>query len=212
MSDNKILLAQKSLLRGPVTNNGFVNFMRSYAARSRALDIPDVVRGGKAWNRLSPAQRNKYRNVDANDDTDLDDSCCPRKKSPPMCCPKRRRSCPKPCPPKPRCPARRRKPCCRPKCPKPKPRCCKPVCPKPVCPKPCKKYKCQKPGPITNNGYLNFLRVYRRKHCGLSPKELVMKAARAWCRLPECKKDRYRRQACKVTTNCRHKRRRVCTQ
>ncbi|XP_030241874.1 keratin-associated protein 10-11-like isoform X2 [Drosophila navojoa] len=157
--------------------------------------------------------------------------CCPKKRRRKPCCPKPACPPPSPCCPKPKPRCRKPKPCCpKPCCPKPRKRCPKPCCPKPCCPKrkkrccakprPCcrkprprctKRVKCQKPGPITNNGYLNFLRAYRRKHCGLKPKELVMKAARAWCRLPECKKDYYRRQACRVTKSCRHKRRRVCT-
>ncbi|KAH8396375.1 hypothetical protein KR222_009537 [Zaprionus bogoriensis] len=101
-------------------------------------------------------------------------SCCPKRK--PRCAPKPS-CCPKPrCAPKPRCP-RPRKPCC----PRKRRRTCKP--------------RCQNPGPMTNNGFLNFLRTFRRKNCGLTPKEMVMRAARAWCRLPENKKDRYRRQA-----------------
>lgn len=287
MGDSEILLAQKSFLKGPVTNNGFVNFMRDYTAGSRGLDVPDVIKGGKLWNRLPLSERKKYRfaeedydeddddakdgecetddgdmeddmdddmdenadedagdademddeevvkDVDEKDKDDMDDMddacrrpnpCCPKPK--PSCKPRRRR--PKPCSPKPKPCCPKPKPSCkrrrRPKrsCPKPKPSCSKPkrscpkpkrCCPKPKprCPKPCpKKMKCQKPGPVTNNGYLNFLRAYRRKHCGLKPKDLVMKAARAWCRLSECQKDYYRRQACKVTTSCRHKRRRVC--
>ncbi|KAH8240579.1 protamine [Drosophila bipectinata] len=67
-----------------------------------------------------------------------------------------------------------------------------------------------KPGPIMNNGYLNFVRAYREKHCNMKPQELIRRAARAWCRLSEEKKDIYRRMACKVTTSERHKRRKVC--
>lgn len=141
---------------------------------------------------------------------------CPKKRKPRSRCPKpKRKSCAKPkrkscCKPKRKC-------CPKPAC--PKSACPKPACPKPACPKPCKRKPscrakphcpkrkpscckpkrkdcvpaCQNPGPITNNGYLNFLRMYRKKHCGLKPRELVMRAARAWCRLSECKKERYRR-------------------
>ncbi|XP_030241875.1 uncharacterized protein LOC115563278 isoform X3 [Drosophila navojoa] len=69
MGDSAILLAQKSFLRGPVTNNGFVNFMRDYAAQARGLDVPDAITVGKMWNRLTPSQRRNYRfmNVDCED-------------------------------------------------------------------------------------------------------------------------------------------------
>lgn len=77
--------------------------------------------------------------------------------------------------------------------PKPKKTCAKP---KKAC-KPTKPNasKC-KPGPIMNNGYLNFVRAYREKHCGMKPRELIRRAARAWCRLSEEKKDKYRRMVC----------------
>ncbi|XP_030386863.1 protamine-like [Scaptodrosophila lebanonensis] len=91
------------------------------------------------------------------------------------------------------------------RCPKPKTACLEK---KPECGK---RKRCSKPGPVTNNGYMNFIRAFRKKHCGLQPKELIMNAARAWCRLSEQKKYRYRRMACKVIKSCRHKRRRVCT-
>ncbi|EDX05080.1 protamine [Drosophila simulans] len=70
--------------------------------------------------------------------------------------------------------------------------------------------KCSKQGPITSNGYLNFIRSFRKKHCDMKPRQLIAEAAKAWAALPEHVKDRYRRMACKVTTSERHKRRRVC--
>ncbi|XP_052852547.1 histone-like protein 18C [Drosophila gunungcola] len=69
---------------------------------------------------------------------------------------------------------------------------------------------CTKPGPVTNNGYLNFVREFRKRNCDLKPQELIAKAARAWQNLSEENKNRYRRMACRVTTSSRHKRRRVC--
>ncbi|XP_034486356.1 protamine-like isoform X2 [Drosophila innubila] len=57
-----------------------------------------------------------------------------------------------------------------------------------------RKKKVCKPGPVMNNAYLNFIREYRLKHCGLEPKELVRKAARAWCRMPDEEKEMYRPQ------------------
>lgn len=48
--------------------------------------------------------------------------------------------------------------------------------------------------PPMNNAYLNFLRNFRRTHTDLTPKQLVKQAARAWCRLSEEGKLRYRRQ------------------
>ncbi|XP_017154724.1 protamine-like protein 99C [Drosophila miranda] len=45
---------------------------------------------------------------------------------------------------------------------------------------PQKKYRAQKVGPVTKNGYLNYLRVFKKKHCGLSPREMISKGAKAW--------------------------------
>ncbi|XP_041565449.1 protamine-like [Drosophila elegans] len=90
------------------------------------------------------------------------------------------------------------------------------ACAKPrrsVCARP-RKSKCEsnctKPGPVINNGYLNFVREFRKRNCDLSPQKLIAKAARAWQCLPEEEKDRFRRMACRVATSPRHKRRRVC--
>lgn len=57
-----------------------------------------------------------------------------------------------------------------------------------------KRKRCMKPGPLTNNPYLNFLRSYRRKHCGLTPQELIQKGARKWVSMTPEQQARYRRQ------------------
>lgn len=54
--------------------------------------------------------------------------------------------------------------------------------------------KCMRPGPITTNGYLNFLREYRKKHCGLSAVETVRQGAAEWNKLSEQEKNRYTQQ------------------
>ncbi|KAH8404378.1 hypothetical protein KR222_007361, partial [Zaprionus bogoriensis] len=151
----------------------------------------------QVWNQMNDTQKDKFRNMNFSakiDDGGMgpDDSCCPRKPRKSPCCPKKRKK---------QCCAKRRKPSCakKPRCPvRRKPKCApkpNPCGPKP-CPKRkrCKRPKCQAPGPITNNGYINFLREYRRRNCGMKPNDLVMKGARVWCRLPQCKKDEYRRQ------------------
>ncbi|XP_046868756.1 protamine-like isoform X2 [Drosophila willistoni] len=128
-------------------------------------------------------------------------------------CPKKRK--PRGCPRKPAWPMRKKTRACAKKH--------KPACPKkrkPACPRkrkafhePMRQKACpvQQARPVMNNGYLNFVRSFRKKHCGLKPQELIKMAARAWCSLSEYKKNRYRRKACKVTKSCRHKHRRVCT-
>lgn len=52
--------------------------------------------------------------------------------------------------------------------------------------------KCMRPGPMTRNGYLNFLREYRQKHCGLTAVETVRQGAFAWNKLSQEEKNRYK--------------------
>ncbi|XP_030241691.1 protamine-like [Drosophila navojoa] len=63
-----------------------------------------------------------------------------------------------------------------------------------------------KPGPVTNNAYLNFVRTVRRKYCGLQPKQLVILAAYEWRNLSDSKKEKYRRQAYEISAIEREKR------
>ncbi|EDW63671.2 protamine-like protein 99C [Drosophila virilis] len=192
--------ASGNYLNNAVTNKAFVNFMRSYSQQNYGLDVVAIsVQGSKAWNKLTYKQKDKYRTLDAarNAMSEMHtDACCPKRCKRKPCCPKRSKR--KPCcpPPKPRCPVRRRRPCCRPKCSKPKPRCPKRAKPCAKRSNPCAKRKCQKPivAPLTNSGYLNFMNLFRRKYDHLEPNDLVVRGARAWCRMPEYKKDRFRRQ------------------
>ncbi|XP_052841530.1 protamine-like protein 99C [Drosophila gunungcola] len=50
-------------------------------------------------------------------------------------------------------------------------------------------YKHQKEAPITNNGYLNFLMVYKKRFCGISPQDMVRFGARQWNQLSLDEKD-----------------------
>ncbi|XP_030371031.1 protamine-like isoform X2 [Scaptodrosophila lebanonensis] len=122
------------------------------------------------------------------------------------------RPCPARCPPKrPACPKKKKKNPCKRKrktCPKKKRPACpkkkKPACPKrkkPTCKpkkKPTCKPKCMRPGPIMNNGFLNFMREFRMQNCGLTAPQALKKGARAWCKLPECEKQKYRQMGCGV--------------
>ncbi|KAM7355633.1 uncharacterized protein ACRADG_001635 [Cochliomyia hominivorax] len=40
--------------------------------------------------------------------------------------------------------------------------------------------RCQRPGPKQRNPYLNFLRDFRKRCCGLSPIETIRQGAKAW--------------------------------
>ncbi|BFF96959.1 protamine-like protein 99C [Drosophila madeirensis] len=80
-----------------------------------------------------------------------------------------------------------------------------------------KPYKAQRVGPVTRNGYLNFLRDYKRQNVGLSPREMVRKGAKAWNALDCKEKDRYRRMRPAAPRNfetlakCKPKRRKALT-
>ncbi|KAH8353612.1 hypothetical protein KR084_012166 [Drosophila pseudotakahashii] len=218
----------KSMSMGSWKTNGFLNFMRAFRPRSDMGWMHFAEESARCWKRLSQEEKDCYRHADVDrmrlnamcmDDEQAkrlsemcnhpmrkqrsaprEKSCAPTKKScaaPRKACAAPRKSCAKPrkacAKPRKSCAARQRKAACS------KPR-----------RSPCAKPKCSKPGPVTNNGYLNFVRSFRKKHCGLKPQELIIEAAKAWSKLSEEKKDRYRRMACKVTHNERHKRRRVC--
>lgn len=66
---------------------------------------------------------------------------------------------------------------CKKKKPKRKSRGCKP-----------RRKKCFRAGIKTKNAYLNFLRDFRKTHCGLSPSQIVVAGAKVWNRLDlKCK-------------------------
>lgn len=195
-----------------ITSQACDNFLKNYRQRHPKIcddhlndEVPSSWHSKKSDIKSELAESNESKDKDDDlVDACNTDMCCPkkRKKKNACCpqkpaCPKKRK--PRSCAQKPACPKKRKKRSCakkRPSCPKKRKAACKkkPACPrkrKPSCPK--KRIKCSKPGPIMNNGYLNFVRSFRRKHCGLKPQELIQMAARAWCSLPEEKKDRYRR-------------------
>ncbi|XP_016956523.1 protamine-like protein 99C [Drosophila biarmipes] len=212
----------ESMSVGSWATNGFLNYMRQLRQQTNPMSWMQFAEEcARTWKKMSQKEKNSYR--DMADGALQDHAMCVDEEDPQrssdMCNhpmgrkPRSEKSCAKPM----KSCARPRKSCATPRkraaCAKPR----KPACARPrksACAKRENKCgsrpKCSKPGPVTNNGYLNFVRSFRKKHCGLKPQELIMEAAKAWSRLPEEKKDRYRRMACKVTHNERHKRRRVC--
>lgn len=54
--------------------------------------------------------------------------------------------------------------------------------------------KCMRPGPVTRNPYLNFLREFRKKCCGMSAVKTVQQGAKAWNALRRKDKLRYMKQ------------------
>lgn len=56
---------------------------------------------------------------------------------------------------------------------------------------PYKRPSTEKKRPL-NNAYLNFLREYRRTHASLRPEEMMKRSARAWVRMSDEQKAKYR--------------------
>lgn len=144
--------------------------------------MKDFIHAAKIWNRMSLSQREAYRNI--YDDEEHSPSCAQMDESVydseddyPM----------NDVVKAPRCTQRKRV-----KSPihKTTAKCCNQQNGKRKKPK-----KWVKPGPVTNNAYLNFVRTIRRKYCGLQPKQLVILAAYEWRTLSDAKKEKYRRQA-----------------
>lgn len=171
--DGDVFESHKCLLQKPVKINGFMNFLRVVV--KHANSPPDLVVCGDVWNQMSDAEKESFRQpVDGFWGMGIR-SCPPKKK---------RGACRKP----------RKRACTRkPKCRKRRPRCKLKIggMPQDSMPKLTKSKKRQM---VPNNGYLNFLRAYRRKHWEMKPNDLVMKAARAWSRLSDTKKSAYRQQ------------------
>ncbi|CAH1116116.1 unnamed protein product [Phaedon cochleariae] len=59
-----------------------------------------------------------------------------------------------------------------------------------------KKKRCARPGRVTNNPFLNFLREFRKKHCGWSITKVAVEGAKAWCAMDPKSKEKYYREAC----------------
>lgn len=51
-------------------------------------------------------------------------------------------------------------------------------------------------GKVTRNPFFNFLREFRKKHCGWNAVKVAVAGAKVWCRLDECKKQKFRKLAC----------------
>lgn len=56
--------------------------------------------------------------------------------------------------------------------------------------------KCHKQGPVTRNPFFNFLRDYRKKHCGKSVVEIAREGAKEWRSMSEQQKEQYIKSAC----------------
>ncbi|CAG9767965.1 unnamed protein product [Ceutorhynchus assimilis] len=63
-----------------------------------------------------------------------------------------------------------------------------------------RKRKCN-PGKLTNNPFLNYLRVFRRKHCKWNQARIAIQGAKCWCRLNEKQRRKFYKQARRRSTN-----------
>ncbi|XP_037936892.1 uncharacterized protein LOC119671891 [Teleopsis dalmanni] len=189
---------------GPITNNPFFNFLREMRKNGCTTDIIETAKcGAKLWSKLSEAEKKKYCSENIKKKNAQSSCQKPVKK---LSCVQKR-------------PKKRKNPCVKPK---KKPSACAPkkkptklTCRLSSAPRKCnvrkkKKNKCMKIGPPTSNPYLNYLRYFKQRNCGLKPREVVKRAARCWCRLPPDKKRKYKLQACKVTTSARRKATKLC--
>lgn len=59
-----------------------------------------------------------------------------------------------------------------------------------------KRKKCHKSGPKTNNPFLNYLRVFRKKHCNWPITKIAVEGAKCWCSMSKEDKARFYREAC----------------
>ncbi|KAK9695047.1 Protamine and protamine like [Popillia japonica] len=71
--------------------------------------------------------------------------------------------------------------------------------------------KCHKPGPVTRNPFLNFLRDYRKKHCGKTVVQIARDGAKEWRCMSEQQKEQYIKSACLAPKKARKSRRRSRT-
>ncbi|XP_054730977.1 protamine-like [Anastrepha obliqua] len=192
---------------GRVTGNGYLNFLREFRMKNCGMTaVQTVIQGAKAWNRLSCKQKAKYRAMGCKSARRKRKrrSCRPKRRRRSGCRKKRRRR--RGCRPK----KRRRSGCRKKRRPKRRRSCRRRSRPRRRRGGCRKRKRCMKPGPVTANAYLNFLRSFRRKHCGLTPREAVKKGARKWCSLSPEAKRRYMRQACKMTKSRRKRRSGLC--
>lgn len=58
------------------------------------------------------------------------------------------------------------------------------------------KKKCHRTGPKTNNPFLNYLRVFRKKHCNWPITKIAVEGAKCWCSMSKDEKTRFYKEAC----------------
>lgn len=172
--DGNVFESHKHLLQTPVKINGFMNFLRVVV--KHANSPPDLVVCGDVWNQMSDEEKESFRQpTDGFWGMGLR-SCPPKKKRRPFGSCRKTKKCRSR---KKNCGKKRRKARCK----------LNANCRQQnSLPRLAKRRKMEM---IPNNGYLNFLRAFKRKHWNMKSNDLVMKAARAWSRLTETKKLAY---------------------
>nr|XP_008197382.1 PREDICTED: protamine [Tribolium castaneum] len=65
-----------------------------------------------------------------------------------------------------------------------------------------------RPGKVTRNPFFNYLRWFRKKHCGWSAVKVAVEGAKCWCRMSDQQRSKFYREACKAP---KFKKRRSCS-
>ncbi|ENN71260.1 protamine-like [Dendroctonus ponderosae] len=67
--------------------------------------------------------------------------------------------------------------------------------------------KCR-PGVKTKNPFLNYLRVFRKKHCRWPQSKIAVEGAKCWCKMNDQERHKFYKQACSMRKKGKGKRRR----
>lgn len=70
--------------------------------------------------------------------------------------------------------------------------------------------RCARPGPMTKNPFLNFLRVFRKRHCNWPITKIAVEGAKCWCSMSKMNKGRFYREACALQKKNRKSKRKKC--
>ncbi|KAF7265853.1 uncharacterized protein LOC143193946 [Rhynchophorus ferrugineus] len=58
--------------------------------------------------------------------------------------------------------------------------------------------RCARPGPKTKNPFLNYLRVFRKKHCKWPQYKIAIEGAKCWCKMSNKDRQQFYKQACSM--------------
>ncbi|XP_044253793.1 protamine-like [Tribolium madens] len=55
-----------------------------------------------------------------------------------------------------------------------------------------------RPGKLTRNPFFNYLRWFRKKHCGWSAVKVAVEGAKCWCRMSDQQRRKFYQEACRA--------------